>query len=113
MDITNPGRVWKFIFHTMFPDLYWEAKEAAQDALQDLCYDGRDKAVHFRERHRQAYMLWYVVVAVWQRIERFAARNRCALEGHEWVDTSNIGPESGVESGHCTRCSFSFHHTYY
>lgn len=30
-----------------------------------------------------------------------------------WVDTSSFGPDSGTESGHCSRCGFSFDHTYY
>lgn len=31
----------------------------------------------------------------------------------DWVNTSDIGPDHGTESGHCKRCGFSFHHTYF
>ena len=37
----------------------------------------------------------------------------CRVFGHKWVDTSYGGPNTGWDSGHCTRCGFSFHHTYY
>ena len=37
----------------------------------------------------------------------------CRIKGHEWVDDSYGGPESGAMSGHCERCGHSFHHQLY
>lgn len=37
----------------------------------------------------------------------------CRIHGHEWVDDSYGGPETGCMAGHCSRCGHSFHTTLY
>lgn len=37
----------------------------------------------------------------------------CKVRGHTFEDHSSIGPESGNECMHCTRCGYSFSHRYY
>lgn len=37
----------------------------------------------------------------------------CRIKGHEWVDESYGGPESGAMAGRCERCGHSFHHQLY
>jgi hypothetical protein len=37
----------------------------------------------------------------------------CGVVGHALVDDSCIGPDSGTESHYCTRCGYSWSHTYY
>ncbi len=49
----------------------------------------------------------------WYMFECWALSHRCALEGHQWVDTSFRSPDSGTEGGYCERCGYSFEHTYY
>lgn len=50
----------------------------------------------FVDTVRGAYLAWY-----------------CERHGHEWVDESYGGPDSGCMAGHCTRCGYAFHHTLY
>lgn len=40
---------------------------------------------------------------------------QCRQFGHgkHWVDESYGGPDNGADGGYCSRCGFSFHHTYY
>jgi hypothetical protein len=37
----------------------------------------------------------------------------CEWSGHELVDNSYGGPDSGCMAMHCSRCGWSFHHTLY
>ncbi len=37
----------------------------------------------------------------------------CKYRGHDWVDTSYGGPESGYMSSYCNTCGTSYHHTLY
>ena len=37
----------------------------------------------------------------------------CRFKGHEWVDDSYGGRESGCMAGHCTRCGYTWHHQLY
>lgn len=37
----------------------------------------------------------------------------CAWRGHDWMDDSYGGPESGCMAAHCERCGFGFHTTLY
>lgn len=43
----------------------------------------------------------------------YTMRAVCRLFGHEMVDESCIGPDSGTESHYCSRCGWSWEHTYY
>ena len=37
----------------------------------------------------------------------------CRRYGHDMVDTGHGGPDNGWDSGHCLRCGWDYHHTYY
>ena len=37
----------------------------------------------------------------------------CEVEGHEWVDRSRLGPDSGTEVHECLRCGYVWSHTWY
>ena len=37
----------------------------------------------------------------------------CEVEGHEWVDRSRLGPDSGTEVHECLRCGYVLSHTWY
>jgi hypothetical protein len=49
----------------------------------------------------------------YDRLVAWAAERYCDRFGHDWVDTSTGGPESGDMSGYCKRCGYSFHHQLY
>ena len=42
-----------------------------------------------------------------------AAKRKCKAVGHKLKDISHIGPESGKEEIYCTRCGYSWRHTWY
>ena len=37
----------------------------------------------------------------------------CKRKGHDWLDESYGGPDSGCMAGTCQRCGYSFHHQLY
>lgn len=37
----------------------------------------------------------------------------CKRLGHDWIDDSYGGPDSGCMAGHCERCGHSFRHNLY
>ena len=37
----------------------------------------------------------------------------CHFKGHDIIDESFAGPETGYDSFYCDRCGWSFDHTYY
>lgn len=42
-----------------------------------------------------------------QAVKLIINSNTCSKRGHEWVDNSYGGPESGCMSAECTRCGLS------
>lgn len=57
---------------------------------------------------------WMWRVYAWEETARVAWRcTVCAVRDHAYEDQSVIGPESGTEHIVCSRCGWSWSHTYY
>lgn len=54
-----------------------------------------------------------LVTIVWLLIRWNVNRLICEIVGHEMVDTSVAGPDTGCASGDCKRCGYSFYVTLY
>ena len=46
-------------------------------------------------------LFWMVKVTVLEKT--------CKRKGHDWIDESYGGPDSGAMAGTCKRCGYSFH----
>jgi hypothetical protein len=46
-------------------------------------------------------------------VSSFISESLCRVKGHDWIDTSTAGPDSGDISGECERCGKSFQHILY
>lgn len=53
------------------------------------------------------------ITVFWYRVTWMFSSIRCRISGHDWVDESYGGPDSGCMAGSCRRCGFSFHTTLY
>ena len=58
--------------------------------------------------HRARYFL-----AFWAFLRQMVLVTICTHKGHDWVDESYGGPESGAMDMYCDRCGYHFHHQLY
>ncbi len=54
------------------------------------------------------FFIW-LIVNIWKELWHEIKASYCRFKGHDWVDDSYGGPESGCMAGHCERCGCSFH----
>lgn len=50
---------------------------------------------------------------VWCYITTYIRAWQCKHFGHKYVSNSWAGPDTGGEEHYCTRCGYSWEHTYY
>lgn len=74
---------------------------------------GIAQAQSFIDRARNWTPLGWRLYWLGQSVAVAKAVITCDVFGHQWVDDSHGGPDSGCMAAHCTRCGDSFHHTLY
>ncbi len=70
------------------------------------------KVCYWMERSKQPFW-WYAFTGFLSCIWNWIQAQRCRYQGHDIIDESLTGPDTGHESFHCARCGWDFDHTYY
>ncbi len=70
------------------------------------------KVCHWMEDSKQPFA-WYAFIGFLYCIWYWLQAQRCRFQDHVISDNSFVGPDTGYESLHCTRCGWEHHHTYY
>lgn len=74
---------------------------------------GLEDAERFIARAKHWTPLAWKMYDAWSRLKICVDILSCAFGGHDLVDNSYGGPDSGCVAMSCRRCGWSFHHTLY
>lgn len=74
---------------------------------------GLERAERFMARARNWTPTAWRLYRLWEIAKLVHVLVVCEAKGHDLVDDSYGGPDSGCMAAHCSRCGWSFHHTLY
>jgi len=67
----------------------------------------------FFSRHKRTATVYFWIAGTLHHFKWWLLSLLCKWRGHDWVDESYGGPDSGCMAGTCNRCGYSFHTTLY
>lgn len=104
-------------------DLDYEQFMVARGDAANLCGEfdeggcptrrGIERAERFIARARNWTPVAWWLYGIWCGARTARSILTCEVAGHAYADHSQFGPDSGAEHICCTRCGWSFSHTYY
>lgn len=78
---------------------------------REFCYF--DNYENYGRRKRMFQFIRFVYCCVRCFFHEHVTQFVCHRYGHDWIDESYGGPDSGCMAGECKRCGESFHTTLY
>lgn len=102
-------------------DLCYRLHEIRRGSISITVYAASGEPVGMTGRDVRWYdYVWFFVLDhtrlvrfVYESTKHAALNLVCKYKGHDWVDESYGGPDTGCMAGHCKRCGYGFHHTLY
>jgi hypothetical protein len=83
--------------------------EFKESCMENLSYQQNLHEVYKEPKPTRFKKLYYLK----EYTKHIITSLQCALTQHKIIDESWGGPESGGESGYCTRCDYSYHQIMY
>ncbi len=91
-----------------------ERDESCRVGGRAVCYpDGYDNVKIVGPQANIPFWLYFITYHAFEQVLWSMRHAMCHYRGHHMVDHSFVGPETAYDSYCCSRCGWSFEHTYY